>query len=230
MSTRQLRPAVENTMPPPPPLPRRITLKLRRIYLDLTGPVADREWRRAWPLIDSVPGYLENGQEKWLFETAFALASPANIVEVGSFKGRSTCSLAFGCRGTDKRVFAVDSFNGNDTDFSARGFFNEFTTNLKRCGLSPYVEPMIGISHEIARAWTKPIHLLFIDGSHTYEDVLADFQGFFPHVVPGGIVALHDVCDSWPGPARLWHEAVEPQLANTGSVYSLAYGRKRATL
>jgi len=226
MIIRQLQPPTLGRTAPPPPLPRRIRLKLKRIYLDLTGPAVDREWRRIWPLIDTVPGYLLDGQERWLFDAAYALPSPANIVEIGSFKGRSTCCLAFGCRGTGKRVFSVDSFNGNDIDFPTRNFFPEFSANINRCGLSQHVEPVIGISDKIARTWTKPIHLLFIDGSHVYEDVLADFNGFFPHVVPGGIVAFHDVADYKPGPLRAWNETAKPLLTDAGCVDSLAYGRK----
>lgn len=226
MSLRPLQPPVFHEPPPSPPMPRRIRLKLRRIYLDLTGPSVDREWRRAWPLIDQVPGYLVEGEERWLFEAAYSLPDRANIVEIGSFKGRSTCCLASGCRGTQKRVFAVDSFNGNDSDFSARGFLNEFLANVKHCGLSRYIEPTVGASHEIAKKWNRPIHMLFIDASHAYEDVLADFEGFFPHVVPGGLVAFHDVCEQWPGPSRVWRETAERQLTETGHCHSLAYGRK----
>lgn len=229
MSTRPLKPPVVHSQPPPPPIPSRVKLKLKRIYRDLTGPAVEREWWRVWPLIDSVPGYLLEGQERWLFEAAYSLPDRASVVEIGSFMGRSTCSLAFGCRGSQKRVFAIDSFNGNDGDFPARGFFDEFSANVARCGLSQYVEPVVGVSHEVARTWSKPIDLLFIDGSHRYEDVLADFEAFFPHVVPGGLVAFHDVCDNWPGVLRLWEETAKRQLVDTGHCKSLAYGRKPAS-
>ena len=201
-------------------------MKLKRIYLDLTGPRVEREWRRAWSLGNPVDGWLMEGQERWLFETAYSLPSPANIVEIGSFKGRSTCFLAFGCRRTKKRVFAIDTFTGNDCDFGYRDFFGEFSVNVNRCGLSEYVQPVVGLSSRVAKAWNKPIHLLFIDGSHRYEDVLSDFEGFFPHVVPGGIVAFHDVIEDWPGPLRAWHEIIKNRLINVGYCLSLAHGRK----
>lgn len=229
MSTRPLKPPVVHSPPSPPPIPRRMKLKLRRMYLDLTSPRMEREWVRAWPLIDSVPGYLQVGQERWLFEAAYSLPDRASIVEIGSFMGRSTCSLASGCRGTQKRVFAIDTFNGNDSDFPARGYLEQFSENVKGCGLSGYVEPVVGASHEIARSWNRPIHMLFIDGSHQYEDVLADFEAFFPHIVPGGLVAFHDVCDNWPGVLRLWEETAKRQLVDTGHCKSLAYGRKPAS-
>ncbi|MHB8638633.1 MAG: class I SAM-dependent methyltransferase [Candidatus Acidiferrales bacterium] len=210
----------------PPPLPRRIRLKLKRIYLDLTGPRSDREWRRTLSLINSIEGWLLPGQDRWLFDAAYSLPDRANIVEIGSFKGRSTCSLAFGCRGTQKRVFAVDTFNGNDCDFGYRDFSKEFSRNVERCGLSKYVQPVVGLSSEVAKTWNRPIDLLFIDGSHRYEDVLMDFEGFSPHVVPGGIVAFHDVSEDWPGPLRVWHEIAKHRLVDVGCCQSLAHGRK----
>jgi len=228
MSIRPLKPPAVHRSPAPPPMPRRIKLKLKRIYRDLTGPAIEREWRRAWPLVDSVPGYLFEGQEQWLFEAAYSLPGPANIVEIGSFRGRSTCALASGCRGTEKRVFAIDTFDGNDCDFPARNFLDEFSGNVKRCGLSEYVVPMVGVSREIARTWSEPISLLFIDGSHKHEDVLADFDGFFPHVVPGGMVAFHDVCDDWPGVLQAWNDTAKQRLTDVGKVLSLAFGRKPA--
>lgn len=63
-------------------------------------------------------------------------------------------------------------------------------------------------------------------GSHDYEAVLADFHGFFPHVVPGGIVALHDVVETWPGPLRAWQETIQHQLTDVGYCTTLAYRRK----
>jgi predicted O-methyltransferase YrrM len=184
------------------------------------------KWRRVWPLIDPIEGFLLEHQARWLFKAALSVPDGSNLVEIGSFKGRSASSLAFGCRRTKKRVFAIDSFDGNEWDFYERGFFKEFSNNVALCGLSEYVEPIVGMSSEVGKRWNKPIHLLFIDGSHRYEDVVADFETFFVHVVPGGIIALHDVVETWPGPLRAWHEVVKPQLTHVGNCTTLAYGRK----
>lgn len=47
-------------------------------------------------------------------------------------------------------------------------------------------------SHEAAADWSRPIDLLFIDGDHSWEGIERDWRGFSPHVVPGGVVVLHD--------------------------------------
>jgi predicted O-methyltransferase YrrM len=201
-------------------------LKVKRFYLDLTEPRIECEWRRAVYVTQSVDGWLDVEEERWLFEQAYSLPDRANIIEIGSFKGRSTSFLASGCRGTKKRVSAIDTFNGNDSDFGYRGFFQDFERNIRHCGVAKYVKPVVGKSCEIARTWNLPIDLLFIDGSHVYEDVLADFRGFFPHVVPGGLVAFHDVRNpERPGVARAWEE-LTGQVAETAYCGSIGFGRK----
>jgi hypothetical protein len=206
------------------PFTTRVALKIQKIARDLDP--AEREFRRVWPLINSVEGFLLEGQEKWLFKHARSLPDCANLVEIGSYRGRSTCCLAFGCRGTKKRVFAVDSFDGNVWESQYRTPFNEFEQNIQRCGLSSYVEPVKGLSSEVAKTWKTPIHFLFVDGSHRYEDVLADFADFLPRVVTGGIVAFHDVCESKPGVWKAWNETIKHQLTDIGYCVTIGYGRK----
>lgn len=166
------------------------------------------------------------GQERWLYETARKLHSPARIVEIGSFKGRSTACLALGCVGTRKSVFCIDTFNGNDSDFSQRGFFGDFRKNLEKLNLFQYVHPLVGTSREIGEHWNSPIDFLFIDASHQYDDVLSDFETYFPHVRDGGLVAFHDVTPEWPGPLAVWNDVARLRLRNTGQCTTLAFGYK----
>lgn len=205
------------------PFATRVILKIKRTIREL-NPV-EKEFSRIWPRIDPIEGWLSNLEAKWLFERAFDLPEGANLVEIGSFKGRSTCCLAFGCRGTNKRVSAIDTFDGGP-DLPRHDSFQEFYLNLKSCDLSKYVAPVIGISWEIAKTWNKPIAFLFIDGSHIYEDVSADFASFFPHVVPGGIIAFHDVHENHPGVMKTWHETVRHQLADVGYCDTIGFGTK----
>jgi predicted O-methyltransferase YrrM len=204
------------------PLSTRVRLKIRKIARDLNP--ADREFRRHWPPIDAIEGWLLPEEGAWLFRAARSLPRMANIVEIGSFKGRSTCCLALGCRGTDRRVFAVDTFDGGP-DLPKADLLPDFSSNLERMGLSRNVETMVGFSTQVSSKWDKPIHLLFIDGSHSYEDVLADFHGFFPFVVSGGIVAFHDVTEAWPGVLRAFNE-IRSRVTRIGHCAGLGHGRK----
>jgi predicted O-methyltransferase YrrM len=184
-------------------------------------------WAKVKPCVDPIEGFLPPVEGKRLFQMVRSLPERAVILEIGAYKGRSTCYLAFGCLGTKKHVYSIDTFCGNDTDFPrAESFLKEWKANIELCGLSCYVTPLIGLSREFYSSWSSLIHLLFIDGSHQYEDVLADFEHFFPHVVPGGIVAFHDVVPGWEGPYRVWNEYVRGRLQGVEILASLAYGRK----
>jgi len=199
------------------------------------GEKAGDAFEEAWPKIDAIGGFLVPGQERCLFDLVRALPNDAVILEVGSFLGRSTVSMALACRGTDRHIFAVDTFEGNATDFvngvnnvhwTGSDFLHAFEANLERSGVRQYVTPLRGTSRDIAKHWAQPIDLLFLDGSHEFEDVKADFEDFFRWLVPGGCVALHDVTPSWPGVLRVWRKQVRPQTERHGNLSSLAYGYK----
>jgi predicted O-methyltransferase YrrM len=188
---------------------------------------ANREFARFLPTLYGVKGFLHTPkQERWLYTAARALPDGARIVEIGSYQGRSTICLATGCAGSAKRIHAVDPFQSDGDEVPAGDFFEAFQSNLRRAGVHQRVVAERCRSTDLAKTWNLPIHLLFIDGSHTYENAKADFEAFYPYVVPGGIVALHDVDPLHPGVLQVWREEAAPRLTRLGHCGSLAYGRR----
>jgi hypothetical protein len=193
-------------------------------------------WREIESKVNSIDGWLLPGQAQWLFETAQSLPDESVILEVGGYLGHSTAALAYGCVGTSKHVFCVDTFCGNDTDFidgkqfTGERFLWRWNDNLSRCSLLDYVSAMIGTSRSYYDKWTAKIDMLFIDGSHQYQDVLGDLCNFSKHVVPGGIVAMHDVTPlaPWQGPYQVWCKMSGTLLEETHvTCGTLAYGFRR---
>lgn len=190
-------------------------------------------WIDIFEQVRSIEGWLLGDQDRWLFETAQALPDRTNILEIGGYLGRSTCALGYGCVDTRKHVYSIDTFCGNDEDFvehkdfEDETFIHQWWSNIIRCGLFEYVTPLVGKSSDYYYTWNKPIHFLFVDGSHQYEDIFHDIGFFYGHVVPGGIVAVHDVIPEWPGPWRAWHELSGTLLENIWATdVTLAYGLK----
>jgi hypothetical protein len=60
------------------------------------------------------------------------------------------------------------------------------------------VVAIVGRSGDIGPLWATRLGLLFIDGGHTMEAALTDYRAWTPHLVQGGILAIHDV---FPDPA-----------------------------
>jgi len=182
--------------------------------------------------IEKIEGLLVPGQEKILFLLSSVLKRGSNIVEIGSFKGKSTACLSLGRKYKDIKIYSIDTFEGNKKDFirgrqfKKRNFFNEYKNNLIRLGLFNNVIPIKGYSQEVGKKWNKPIDLLFIDGSHLYEDVKKDFELFYPWVNPGGFVLFHDVHPEFVGVYKVWHKIAKRKLTGQANVHTLYFGRK----
>jgi MMP 1-O-methyltransferase len=51
----------------------------------------------------------------------------------------------------------------------------------------------------VARMWSTQLAMVFIDGSHAYPTVFSDYVSWSSHLMPGGILAVHDI---FPDPAQ----------------------------
>jgi len=183
---------------------------------------------------EGVDGFLQPFEGFALYWLAQHWPGSGRTVEVGSFKGRSTCWLATGCRdGKRERVVAVDHFRGSaenqaggsheDADVVASGStLGTMRANLEKFGLSEWVDILVGSSAEVSRGWEEPIRLLFIDGDHSYEGSSADFAAWSPHVAPYGLVVFHDV-GVWPGVTKLFEElrSRETEWRTVGQQFTL---------
>lgn len=166
---------------------------------------------------EGVEGFLQPFEGFALYWLAKHWPGVGRTVEVGSFKGRSTCWLATASRDGDReKVVAVDHFRGSaenqaggsheDADIVASGStLGTMRATLERFGLTEWVDILVGSSADVSRGWSQPIRLLFIDGDHSYDGAKADFVAWSPFVVPYGLVVFHDV-RTWPGVTKLFEE------------------------
>lgn len=139
---------------------------------------------------------------KFLWNIAQSVKLPNVIVEIGSLEGYSTILFAKGSKGLSK-VYTVDPHTGFSCE-AEEGmvavkrdswlYLNKF---VEKAGVSSIVHPIKKRSEEVANEWHgKPIGLLFIDGSHKYEDVKKDLLLWRAFLTPGAYIILHD-CLLW---------------------------------
>ena len=149
--------------------------------------------------VDATEGWLSLAEARALRRLAREVGAGRSIVEVGSYRGRSTVALALGARrGSGAIVYAVDP---HAPFVGARGgrFGPQdraaFYANVVRAGVGESIA-LVGLpSSMAARGWTRAdVGLLFLDGDHRYEAVRADFEAWAPHLSEGAIVAFDD-CD-----------------------------------
>ncbi len=166
-------------------------------------------------IASTIEGQLTPREIRFLALLAATPVCPGEVLEIGSFKGRSTMVLAksVGFAG-QQRITAVDPLDSPSvTDPSLGGqvsAWQDFQANLKRTGVWQQIEFHQERSSVLASRWNqqRPIRLLWIDGDHTYSGTKQDFVSFSPFLADGAIVALHDVLHHHGGPARVFAEDI----------------------
>jgi len=161
--------------------------------------------------IDPEVGILD--KEGWLLYKLARKNNLGPVVEIGSWKGRSTIWLAQACvdklkEGEDKTylVYAVDPHQGTGTH-SYEGqvdTYQEFLSNIEKAGVSEIVKPIrmlskAALSEVIWESKIQGLGLVFIDGSHDFEDVSWEVTNWGQALKVGGVLALHD-CIGYSGP------------------------------
>lgn len=149
---------------------------------------------------NNVEGHTTLRQCATLFYLAYTCSkNPGRIVEIGSFKGKSTCWMAKALQlaGSNEKIAAIDPHintrvKGVVPEHKEDSSFEAFLNNLKNCGVTQYAEPIKLTSQNVVKNWNQPIKLLFIDGSHLYDDVMLDLKLWEPHLNIGGIIVMHD--------------------------------------
>lgn len=158
-------------------------------------------------------GWLSNAEGDRLSQLAAEVVAPYVIVELGSYRGKSSCFLAQGSRAGNRRpVHCVDlwALGGQwESDVARRdgpplhqddpAHYEAFKRNTE-----PFKGSIVevhGRSVDVGRTWRGlSVGLLFVDADHTYAGVLGDLVAWFPHMAPGGVIACHDYTNTdYPG-------------------------------
>ena len=121
------------------------------------------------------------------------------IVEIGSFRGRSTIVLRRAAP-ADVEVVAIDPHGGGDrgpqeiSADAARGEadYEAFHANLRRAGVDGGVRHVRRMSQEALGEVEGPVELLYVDGAHRYGPARADIERWGAKVAPGGTMLVHD--------------------------------------
>ncbi len=182
-------------------------------------------------LTDNINGWLTDREGVLLHNLAFNCKGRGVIVEIGSWKGKSTIWLGRGSKaGKNMKIYAIDPHTGSsehkgkcDDIFT----FEEFNRNVKDARVDDVIIPLVSTSQEAAENFDKPVEMIFIDGSHEYEFVKSDFELWFPKVVEGGVVAFHDTIE-WAGPRKVVEESLfkSKYFKNIGYVDSITFAEK----
>jgi predicted O-methyltransferase YrrM len=153
----------------------------------------------ALELIEGVEGWLTGAQARTLWDAARRVPAEGTIVEIGSFRGRSTIVLALAADAS-AHVVAIDPHGGGDrgpqeiAPDRARGDLDHaaFCANLERAGVAGRVMHVRVPSAAALGAIADAVDLLYVDGAHRYGPARADIERWGGRVRQGGAMLIHD--------------------------------------
>ena len=165
-----------------------------------------RKSRRRFKRVREIAGWTQREQLAYLMRQIESLPDRSVIVEIGVWRGRSTFAMAEACRRSHKRVYAIDPWEDYQTqngllstrlaEFgvdSIEAAYREFMDNRRQLGLERWIEVIRMRSVDAAAAWRGRLcDLVFIDGNHHYEPVMADLRAWSRHMRPGGLMCGDD--------------------------------------
>ncbi|GIU84822.1 MAG: hypothetical protein KatS3mg008_1597 [Acidimicrobiales bacterium] len=170
----------------------------------------------------------------------FGKGLPGPMLEIGTYCGKSSVYLGAAARVVGTILFTVDHHRGSeecqpgwehhdpevvDPLTGRMDTLPHFRRTIEEAGLEDVVVAVVGESHTVARHWSTPLAFLFIDGGHGRDVAHGDYESWTPKVVPGGLLAIHDVfedpAEGGRPPFEIYQRALRDgfdELSRTGSL------------
>ena len=173
-------------------------------------------------------------------------AGHSSIVEVGAYCGRSTLYLAYGLARAlaagagDVVIFSVDHHHGSEENQAGWAHHDHtlvdpatgridtlgsWRRSIEAAGAEDLAVAVVGDSSAVAARLEVAAGLVFIDGGHGEQPAWADYLGWAPRVVEGGLLAIHDVFEDPAEGGRPPFE-IYRQALDSGEFTELGRGRQ----
>lgn len=172
-------------------------------------------------------GFMPEEEGLALYRAGLHAAPLGPMLEIGSYRGKSAVYLGAAARGGSSVLYSIDHHVGSEEHQPGEGYHDpdlfdedlgrinslpDFLATIRMAELEDVVAPIIGSSPVIARTWSIPLSLVFIDGGHSDVAARADLEGWSPKIIPGGLLAIHDVfenpADGGRPPYEIYREAL----------------------
>ncbi len=129
-------------------------------------------------------------------------ASTAMIaVEVGTYMGVTSSELAKSLP-VNGRLYCVDPYYEGDAIRSIA------LRHLRRSGSTPRITMLFTTSEGALETLPSEVDMFFVDGDHSFEGLLKDWEVVQKMLKPGGIAAFHDTA-IFSGATAISHGAVK---------------------
>lgn len=196
-------------------------------------------------LAQQVKGFMPHDEGLALYRAAAEVASLGPLVEIGSYCGKSAVYLgAAAAAAAGGVLFTIDHHRGSeemqagwehhdpglvDPSSGRMDSLPILRQTLIDAGLEDTVVAIVGDSVAVAAHWSSAA-LVFVDGGHGEAPAHADYDAWSPKVMPGGLLAIHDVfpdpADGGRPPYEIWLRALHDGFLEHSACGSLRVLRR----
>jgi len=171
--------------------------------------------------LKKIKGFIAREEAMRLYELAREASLIGPCLEIGSYCGKTASYIGMGCRENGGILFSIDHHRGSEEQQPGEKYFDSdlldketglidtfrlFRKTISDLGLEDTVIPIVAKSEVVAGSWATPLGMVFIDGGHTFEAALTDYNCWAPYILPGGFLAIHDIFpDPSKGGQAPWH-------------------------
>lgn len=172
----------------------------------------------------NIRGMISSRAGEELFSIVYMQSLSGDVVEIGSFQGKSTFFLGSAVKlSGNGKMFAIDHFKGNvgkekfykvnKEDLS--DLEDGFKKNIKKAFLENTVT-LINQPNNKAVQYIKDntIRFLFIDGDHTAEGIATDLDLFINKLKKNAIIAFDDYANTFPGVIEVTNKFIKSHNIN----------------
>ena len=157
-----------------------------------------------------IKGFMPEHEGKALYKWARKFSEYGPLLEIGTYCGKSSMFLSEGAQANDQYVYTIDHHMGseehqvNEEYFDIEIFdelskrinsFPLFLENINNFGIKNIV-PIVNESSLVAKSWSSPLAMVFIDGGHSLETAMNDFISWHEKIISGGALVIHDIFEN----------------------------------
>lgn len=173
---------------------------------------------------EKIKGFLPSDEAAALYRMACKQALKGAILEIGSFCGKSAVFLGEAAKSSGQPVFTVDHHRGSEEHQQGEAYFDAdhwdeaqgcvdtlpaLRKSLALFELEDVVIPVVTRSERLAQFWQLPLAMVFVDGGHSAWQAKEDCMRWVKHLMPGGILAIHDIFERPEDGGQAPYEAMQ---------------------
>ena len=155
-----------------------------------------------------VKGFLSDKEAKKLQELFLKVHHLGSVLEIGTYCGKSALNFSDVAKDVNGLIYTIDHHTGSEEHQLGEEYhdselfderlkkFNtlpEFLNNLKSKKMAKFIIPIVDKSQNASNFFSEKISLLFIDGGHSFETALSDYNAWKDKICADGLLVIHDV-------------------------------------